>query len=283
MLSNMRDAVQRAAESDYVIVGYNVFTFEDAVAVMHAAEKGKFPILLMLNRLAIQHMRPSHWASLLVPLAKESSIPVGIHLDHCSNLDVVREAIWSGFSSVMYDGSQLSLEENIRNTRTIADEAGKYDVCVEGEIGSVPYSDINHEIRNELTTPADARRFSAESGADWMAVSVGNVHRLQQKSANINFGLLEQLEACTQIPLVIHGATGIPQDQLKQLIRHRVGKINVGTTLRLAYVKTLRQELENNPDEYDILKLVEKPMKSVEQEVMNCSALVNLSPRKDVI
>lgn len=280
MLDNMRHAVRAAADSDYVIVGYNIFTYEDAVAVLKAAEKGGFPVLLMVNKLAAMHMPVSHWANLLLPLAREAAAPVGVHLDHCYQMDTVIEAIRSGFSSVMYDGSQLPLEENIANTRAIVEEARKYDVCVEGEIGSVPYSDINHEIKSEVTDPEDAVRFSAESGVDWMAVSVGNIHRLRQKTAHIDFQRLSRLEACTDTPLVIHGATGIPEDELAQLVKRRVGKINVGTTLRMAYVGALRQELQKYPDEYDILKIVQRPMESVEREVLRCSAQVNLSPHK---
>lgn len=279
MLDNMRQAVRQAADSDYVVVGYNIFAYEDAAAVLRAAEKGGFPVLLMVNKLAVRHMPVSHWANLLLPLAREATVPVGVHLDHCYQMETVMEAIHSGFSSVMYDGSQLPLEENIANTRAIVLEARKYGVCVEGEIGSVPYSDINREIKNELTSPEEAARFASESGVDWMAVSVGNVHRLQQKSAHIDFSLLSQLEACTDIPLVIHGATGIPDGELKQLVGYRVGKINVGTTLRLAYVGSLRRELAEHPDEFDILKIVQKPMESVEQEVLHYSARVNLSPR----
>lgn len=278
MLDNMRQAVRQAAAGDYVVVGYNIFAYEDAAAVLRAAEKGGFPVLLMVNKLAVSHMPVSHWANLLLPLAREAAVPVGVHLDHCYQMETVMEAIQSGFSSVMYDGSQLPLEENIVNTRAIVAQARKYNVCVEGEVGSVPYSDMNDEIKNELTRPEDAARFAAESGVDWMAVSVGNVHRLQQKTAHIDVPLLSRLEACTDIPLVIHGATGIPDAELRELVGHRVGKINVGTTLRLAYVGSLRRELTEHPDEYDILKIVQKPMESVEREVLHYSARVNLCP-----
>ena len=259
-----QDYVSHAGKQDHIIAGFDVFGYEDAQAVVRAAERAQSPVLLMINRDARRDLELVHWSALLHSLANEAKVPVGVHLDHCSDLEMVRYAIDAGFTSVMYDGSKLPLEENIRNTIQVCEWAHKKVVQVEAELGNVPYDELGEtEIR--FTSPKEVEQFCQETFADWLAVSVGNVHRLLGRKVDVDFHVLQEIEAVCSVPFVIHGASGL-QDQNFAPLRHsRVGKINVGTALRRAFGETLRQEVIDNPKTYDRQLLFQKPVACVEE------------------
>lgn len=266
MLNNMKLIIENASNTKNTIIGFNIFGFEDAQAVIKAGEELNTPILLMLNKLAVEYMPLKCWAGLLRPLAQQAKVPVSIHLDHCKCFKTVVTAIHEGFTSVMYDGSQLSVEENIKRTKEIVKIARCFDVAVEGEVGSVPYADIPGAAFDMLTTPEDARKFEKESGVDWMAIAVGQVHRLVDTKSIIDFDSLQKIEDCTSIPLVIHGGSGITDADLQRLLFHKIGKMNFGTGLRVAFGETLKKSIENNPNEFDRLNLFRDSVASVTEE-----------------
>jgi fructose-bisphosphate aldolase, class II len=137
MLSNLKKEIAAASNHTGVVVGFNVFGFEDANAVLKAAELLNYPVALMLNKLAIQTLPIESWAGLLLPLAERAKVPVSVHLDHCKDFNTILRAIHYGFTSVMFDGSQLPVDENIRLTKEVVKVASCFNVSVEGEIGSV--------------------------------------------------------------------------------------------------------------------------------------------------
>jgi fructose-bisphosphate aldolase class II len=181
-------------------------------------------------------------------LADSVSVPVVLHLDHGRSLDEVRAAIAEGFTSVMFDGSALPLDENIRQTAQVAAFAHANGVSCEGEIGFVGYAGA---ASSALTDPEEAARFARETGVDAMAIAVGNVH-LQQRATG------------HRVPLVIHGGSGVPPDQRTHLARSTpIAKFNIGTELRQTFGAVLRQTLADHPQEFDRLKLLsatEAPM-----------------------
>ena len=264
MISNLRRQVQAAACESKIIAGFNIFGAEDAIGIIRAATKRNAPVLLMINKDALELMPMKSWIDMLKPMIEESPVPIGIHLDHCSNPDRVIEGIRAGFSSVMYDGSQLPIEENIKNIRRVAEVAKAYDTVLEGEIGSVPYADIPGRAMDMFTEPEELKRFSEEGEMDWIAVAIGQVHRMQTASSKINFDSLSELEKCTDKPLVIHGGSGISDENIIRLKDYKIGKINIGTALRIPFFKTLQNELKENPFIYDRGVLFERPTLAVE-------------------
>jgi fructose-bisphosphate aldolase class II len=276
MLSNMKKEILEASKKNGTILGFNVFGFEDAKAVIEAAEELNYPVILMLNKLATKHLPIESWAGLLLPLAQEAKIPVGVHLDHCQDFNTIVRAIKSGFTSVMFDGSQYPVEKNIELTKEIVKIAKCFNVAVEGEIGSVPYADIPDAAKDMITIPEEAERFAKESGIDWMAISVGNVHRLTKTKSRINFEKLEEIEKCTDLPLVIHGLSGIHEDDLPRIINSRIGKMNFGTGLRVAFGETLKKSIEENPELYDRLILFENSQKAVKEEAKRILELLKV-------
>lgn len=260
----VQDYVSYAGKGDHIIAGFNVFGYEDAQAVIRAAERAQSPVLLMINRDARRDLNLNHWSALLRSLANAANVPIGFHLDHCSDLDIVRFAIDVGFTSVMYDGSKLSLAENIYNTRQVCKWAHQKGVQVEAELGTVPYDELG-ETEIQFTSPEEVEQFCQQTSVDWLAVSVGNVHRLLGRKVNIDFKVLQEIESVCEVPLVIHGASGLQEQNFVPLRHSRVGKINVGTALRRAFGETLRQEVINNPNTYDRQLLFQKPVACVEE------------------
>jgi len=264
-----------ASKSNHIIPGFNVFGYEYAVGVIDAAEKMKSPVLLMINRLAVDSMDVECWGSMLNHIAQKANVCVGIHLDHMSEIDKIQRAIDSGFTSVMYDGSQLDIDENIENTRKVVDMARKSGVFVEAEIGSVPYDDMPGKIKDELATASQAKYFAENSGCDWLAVAVGNIHRLVDRNAAIGFDRIKSIGENLDIPLVIHGATGISDEDMKRLTTTSVGKVNIGTSLRYAFVNTLKDEIKLRPDELNSIKLFKRPIEEISKAAQEKIAMLN--------
>ena len=264
-----------ASKSNYIIPAFNVFGYEYAVGVIDVAEKMKSPVLFMVNRLAVNSMEIECWGSMLHHIARKANVCIEIHLDHMCEIDKIQRAIDSGFTSVMYDGSQLNIEENIENTRKVVQMARKSGVFVEAEIGSVPYDDMPGEIKDELTTATQAKYFADNSGCDWLAVAVGNIHRLVGRFAPIDFERLHSIGEKLDIPLVIHGATGITQADMKRLTATSVGKVNIGTSLRVAFVNALKDEINVSPGELDSIKLFKKPIEEISKVAQKKIAMLN--------
>jgi fructose-bisphosphate aldolase class II len=263
-MKKINGCVLAAANNGNIIPGFNVFGYEEALAIVRAAERADAPVLLMVSRDARANMDISHWGALLASIASQAAVPVGVHLDHCSDLDLIIRAMDCGFTSVMYDGSKLPLNQNIANTRIIVQAAHERDIAVEGEVGSVPYDDLGEQL-GAFTSPDEARQLSQASGLDWLAVSVGNIHRLADRKVALDFHRLGLIEAACNTPLVIHGASGILEQDIQRLKKTRVGKVNIGTALRQVIGETLRGEMISNPQIFDRLTLMKRPTKLAEE------------------
>lgn len=260
-----KNYVADAAKKNRIVAGFNIFGYEDAQAVIRAAERVGSPVLLMVNRDARAVMAINHWAEMLNSLAESSSVPVGVHLDHCEETRTIIRAIESGFSSVMFDGSHMPITENLKTTKCLAQYAHGKRVLIEAELGTVPYSDMGESEIN-LTDPEEAFRMQEETEVDWLAVSVGNVHRLTTRKVEIQFKAIKQIEGKCKLPLVIHGASGVRNEDITRLKKTRVGKINYGTVLRKIFGDSLRLEMQKHPLEFDRLRLFHHPVELIEEQ-----------------
>lgn len=266
MLVSLKQLLPEAAEDHYAIPCFNVFGLEDAIAVVQAAEQCQKPVILAINKDIVDFAGVETLAAMLRPLAEQSSQAVCLHLDHCYERETVFAAMDAGFSSVMFDGSQLPLADNISRTAEVSQRAQRYQISVEGEIGSVPYSEGRDHIRSELTQVSDAIAFARDSGVDAMAISVGNVHRLQSQSVAIDFPRVKAIAEAVEVPLVIHGTTGIPIEDISKLCQHRVSKFNIGTALRMAFGRALRDTLQQEPALFDRLTIMRACMPAVQAQ-----------------
>ncbi len=260
-LATLRDVLQPALCERCAVAGLVVLGWEDARAYVAAAEAVGCPVILQAGPGCRAHTPLPVLAAMFRTLAEGATVPVVAHLDHGYEADECRIAIDCGFTSVMFDGSKLALNENIKKTANIVNMAAAAGVSVEGEIGFVGYSG---GVEGRGTTPAEARAFTEGTGVDAMAVSVGNVHLQMEQAAAINRDQLAQIEAVTNVPLVLHGGSGIPDSVRHDLaLNSKVCKFNIGTELRQTFGKTLRAELNNDPEVFDRIKI----LSSVEPEL----------------
>ncbi|MFT6658474.1 MAG: fructose-bisphosphate aldolase class II [Maritalea sp.] len=238
----------------YAIAGLVCLGWEDARAYVEAAEETGIPIILQAGPGCRNHTPVPILGKMFRHLADQASVPVVCHIDHGYTLAECVEGIESGFTSVMFDGSKLPISENIDKTAAIVELAHAAGVSVEGEVGFVGYAD---GAASAGTDPQEAARFDKESGADALAISVGNVHLKTEKTAGLNFELLREIEAVTNLPLVLHGGSGIPVDVRQELAQtSRVSKFNIGTELRMAFGQALRKSLNDQPDIFDRVALL---------------------------
>ncbi|QEK11602.1 class II fructose-bisphosphate aldolase [Crassaminicella thermophila] len=279
MLVNLKEALKGVAKSDFAIPGFNVFGYEDAVAVVRAAEELDAPVILMTNKVAVNHMPIEILAKILCAVAEDAKVPVCVHLDHATEFEVVARAIKAGYTSVMYDGSQLPFEENIKNTREIVRLAHACNVSVEAEIGAVGYSDPSLKVKARYTEPEEAKIFAEKTGVDALAVAIGTLHRMETQDAVIQYDRLEAIEKLTDVPLVIHGSTGVKDEDLKKLSRYNVAKVNIGTALRMVFGNTMREEMNKNPNEFDRIVLFQKPMVEVQKEAKKKMELLGIGKK----
>jgi fructose-bisphosphate aldolase, class II len=263
MLANLIDLLPSASSSDYIVPAFNVFGMDEAWQVTMAAEEERSPVILMVNKDMVRIFPVEVLGAMLTAIGSDSDCPVCVHLDHAYEESIIFRAMDAGFTSVMFDGSQLDLEENVRRTKSVAEAAHDRGISVEGEIGSVPYPDDGGDIKDERTAPEQALDFSRRSGVDAMAVSIGNVHKLKNPTAVIDRDLLRTIESLVAVPLVLHGASGISSSDLKELKKSRVAKCNIGTALRQAWGNTLRREFARQPEAFDRLTLTRKALEAV--------------------
>ncbi|MBT3456688.1 MAG: class II fructose-bisphosphate aldolase family protein [Thiotrichales bacterium] len=258
MISNLKDILLPAREQGYAVACFNVFGFEDSRAVIDAAESRNASVILSINLDMREFMTMDQIIGMLKPMAESTKVPVCLHLDHTYEVDVVKQAIDTGFTSVMFDGSQLPISENISCVRDVVMYAKSKGVSVEAEVGSVPYATGRDHIKSALTEVSEAVAMENEGKPDALAISIGNVHRLETGSVEINIERFNELEKALSIPLVIHGTSGIVDKDIRLLSERDVAKFNVGTVLRKRFGSSLRSTLESNPELFDRLSIMQK-------------------------
>ena len=240
------------------IPGFVCLGWEDARAFVTAGEAERAPIILQVGPGARANMPLVVWERMLAVLADAASVPVAIHLDHSTDIEECRLAATHAFTSVMYDGSMLPLGENIAATRAVVEMARPLGVSVEGELGFVGYAPGERDaVTSAPTDPAEAERFVAETGVDALAVSVGNVHLQTEAAAVIDWDRLDAIAARVDVPLVLHGASGIAHADRRRLAASPVAKMNVGTELRQVFGHALRDTLAAHPDRFDRVRLLQ--------------------------
>ncbi len=253
-LVTLADVLQPALKNGYAVAGLVTLGWEDMRAFVTAAEAENCPVILQAGPSCRAHTPLPILGKMFRHLAEATSVPVVAHLDHGYTSDECREAIDSGFTSVMFDGSRKPLAENIAETRTIVEMAHSAGVSCEGEIGFVGYSGGENSAG---TDPKEAAQFAVETGVDAMAISVGNVHLQQQDGAGLDEERIQAIQTLTTVPLVIHGGSGVPIAQRTALARgSHICKFNIGTELRMAFGEALRDAVTRDPDRFDRVQIL---------------------------
>lgn len=229
--------VEDARRGGYAIGAFNMHSDETTQALLQAAEIAKAPVFLQVGRAVIPHMGLRKAFEMTRRNAAESDATYVIHLDHGSHAEVL-EAIRLGFDSVMYDGAHLPFEENIRSTRRLVEIAHEFGLPVEAELGRIPDADEPVDWSSYYTDVAEAELFVAQTGVDTLAISVGVVHGVPlSEPAPLALDRIAQIRDAVPVPLVLHGASGVPADDVRAAIAHGVAKLNADTDLRTAFRK----------------------------------------------
>jgi len=268
-LATLSEVLQPALRDGYAVPGLVCLGWEDMRAYAMAAQAERAPVILKAGPSCREHTPLPILGRMMRHLAADVDVPVVAHLDHGYTYDECREALDSGFTSLMFDGSRKPLAQNIAETRAIAEMAHAAGISCEGEIGFVGYSGGEASAG---TDPEEAALFARESGVDAMAISVGNVHLQQDREGGLDEARIRAIEAVTEVPLVIHGGSGVPMAQRASLAAgSRICKFNIGTELRMAFGAALCAAVEKDPARFDrvqILKETHEPVMAAARAVI---------------
>ena len=276
MLVTLSDTLQKALSNNYAVAGLVTLGWEDMKAYIEAAEQENCPIILQAGPSCRQHTPIPILGKMFNYLAENAVVPVVAHLDHGYTENECRIAIDSGFSSIMFDGSKKTLNENIDETAKICELAHAAGVSCEGEIGFVGYSGGE---RSSGTVPEEASIFAKDTKIDAMAISVGNVHLQENKEGGLDEDRIRAIEEVTDIPLVIHGGSGVPVAQRTFLSQNsKICKFNIGTELRSSFGNALREAINIDTTRFDriqIFKDIHEPLVEKTRSVLRPLKPVN--------
>ncbi len=276
-LTPTRELLTAAFAAGTGIGGFNVLHLETAEAIVEGAEAAGLPVILQIS----QNCSAYHGA--LAPLALAcgavaagAQVPVALHLDHAEDERLVDEAIELGFGSVMYDGSTLPYAENVSTTARVARRARDAGVLVEAELGRIGGKDGAH-APGVRTDPGEARSFVEATGVDALAVAVGSSHAMTERTASLDVDLVRELHAVLEVPLVLHGSSGVPDDTLVGAVRAGMTKINVSTHLNGFFTRAVRGVLEEQPHLVDSRRYLGAGRRALAPEAARLLRLLALS------
>jgi fructose-bisphosphate aldolase, class II len=245
-LVNMSELLQQAMDGNWAVGSFSVANMEMVLGILKAAEETESPVILQIAEVRLKHSPLEMIGPLMVSAAENAEVPVAVHFDHGTTVEAIEQALDLGFTSVMIDGSKLELKDNMAITRKVVKLAREYGADVEGEIGSVGGSEDGSEhIAIHCTSPEEALQFQNATGVDALAVAIGNAHGNYTQEPKLRFDILEQVSSLLDVPLVLHGGTGISPDDFKKCIKFGIKKINIATATFDAVEQSVRAAYES--------------------------------------
>lgn len=282
MLVNSNNLLNNALKDGYAIAAYNINNLEWTRFILEACEEDKSPVILAVTEKSISYFGGVKVVySVVKSLISELKItvPVVLHLDHGSSVEICKSAIDAGFTSVMLDASSKSFEENVSETLRVINYAKEKNVSVEAEIGSMNVEEENSRGNVNYTDAYEAKDFVIQTGVDFLAPSIGNKHGIYKETPNLNFELLGAICKSVKIPLVLHGASGLDDNQIKTAIFCGVAKINVNTDLQIKWAEKVRKYLDSNKKEYDPRKIIKAGENEIKRVVHEKNTLLGSKHR----
>lgn len=276
MLKNLKEILDEAKSGKYAVGSYSCYNYETIRGAVEAIKGIGVPGIIALGENYLDNMRPEEVVALVKLLDEQGTdVPLAIHLDHCKSFDNIMEAIKAGFTSVMFDGSDLDFVENIMKTKKIVEIAHSVNVSVEAELGSLALGEYSNEesAQQIYTDPEQAKQFIEETGVDALAVSIGTVHGMYKGEAKVSVDILKKInKQVGDTPLVLHGGSGTPEDVLINCINNGICKINVNTEISMNVVNNLRKVFNEN-EKYHYSKASLNARDSVKEVVSKYSKL----------
>lgn len=256
-LTTTGELVTRAAAARSAVASFNVITLEHVEAVIAGAESVPAPVVLQVSENAVKFHGGQLFplARSAVAAAERAVVPVALHLDHVQSETLLHQAAEAGFSSVMYDAARLPYAENLAATRAAVDWAHAQGLWIEAELGQIGGKNgrppLDAHAPGARTDPEEARTFVADSGVDALAVAIGSAHAMTTRTATLDHTLLKQLSAALDVPLVLHGSSGVPDGELTAAVAGGITKVNIGTALNIALTGAIREFLADRPEAVD--------------------------------
>ncbi len=242
-LVTLREILAAAKEGNYAVPAFDTLDHISAQAVIETAEAAERPVILMVPEVALPMINVDSFFGDLVRIAKNAKIPVALELDHGKSYDVLVKAIRNGFTGVMFDGSELPFEENVAMTKKVVEVAHAAGVSVEAEIGHVAGGEGNMEEGSEVdesmyTKPEDAKKFAEETGVDALAIAFGTVHGVYKGTPKLDLERLAVIKDMVSIPLVMHGGSGVSDEEFQKAVKAGINKVNFFTEISMAAVSS---------------------------------------------
>ena len=243
MLIALQDMIALAERDNFCVPAFNVYNTETVMGILEAAEEQKAPVILQLYPRLVNQEVGFFISPAVLAGAQRASVPVCLHLDHATGTSEVYKALRWGFTGIMQDGSALSFDDNVALTRSAVEMCNQLGVGVEGEIGHV--GSVNDAAMGEFTDPAEAKAFVEQTGVCCLAVLVGNAHGHYKKEPKLDIQRVKDIREACGVPLVLHGGTGIPDDQVKAAVAAGVRKMNIGTDVCCAFADGTKAALDD--------------------------------------
>lgn len=245
MFVTSKEIINKAKAGGYAVPAFNAENMEMAQAIVAAAEKASSPVLIQTTSPTVKYFKPTMTHAIVEELAKNASVPVALHLDHCSSFDDVMIAIRAGYTSVMFDGSKLPFEENARISKKVVEVAHPMGVTVEAELGCVGGKEDNVSSADIYTDVDEAKEFASFTGVDLLAIAIGTAHGFYKGEPKLDFDRIAAIRDVVDAPLVLHGGSGVPEESVKRAISLGMAKVNFATELRAAATVAVRRVLED--------------------------------------
>lgn len=257
-----------AQKGGYAVGAFNVENMEMLKAVVAAAEELRAPVMLQTTPSTVRYGTLETFKAMAAAEAEKATVPVCLHLDHGSSYELVLKAIRAGYTSVMFDGSHESFEENIRLTKQAADAAKACGIPVEGELGKVGGKEDDLEVEEDTNTdPLQAKEFVEKTGVTSLAVAIGTAHGFYANKPVLDKERITEVKKLVSIPLVLHGASGLSDEDVKECVQRGMCKVNFATELRVVYTEAGKKLLAKDPDLFDPKKLGIAGMEAVKEFV----------------
>ena len=260
-----------AQKGGYAVGAFNVENMEMVQAVVAAAEELRSPVIMQTTPSTVKYANLNYFYENVKVAAQESSVPVVIHLDHGNSFELAMQAYRTGYTSIMIDGSHEGFEDNIALTSAVVKACHPGEVPIEAELGKAggKEDDLDGGEGDPYTNPQEAAEFVERTGIDSLAVAIGTAHGVYKGVPKLDFSRLSEIRKAVSIPLVLHGTSGVPDEDVAECIKRGICKVNYATDLRIAFTKGINQVLKENPDTIDPKKYNAKGREEVRKYVMH--------------
>ena len=252
-LVTTNEMLKKAQEGHYAVGAFNVENLEMVMAVIKAAGEMNSPVIMQTTASTVKYAGLDYYLSLVRTAAERSDVPVAMHLDHGNSFELAMQALRTVYTSIMIDGSHESFEDNIALTSRVAAACAASGVSVEAELGKVggKEDDLDGGDENPYTDPQQAKEFAERTGVTSLAIAIGTAHGIYKGIPKLDLDRLSEIREVVSIPLVLHGASGVPDDAVRESVRRGICKVNFATELRIAYSDGVKEYLRENPDSFD--------------------------------